>query len=323
MAESRTPSRFALGAAGLLLALALALMMLLAGFFGGSAEAKKKHGYSPYRGGFQISESSIQVSASNQINSQLYTPCPAWRTPYGGEVSVDHPPNGTGQGVFPLAKENRGQQKDVHFVLMLFNPGGPLAPFNVTGQTVCGPKPYKRVAVQNIVQVDPGQTQTVISTCPPGRTLIGGNFARTYFTPQGGDFVTQSRGDIANNSWVVSATAFGSFGGPVADTAFCAKLAPPKKAKSLGELIELAAETGIDTHATGEVTTPACPPGASFVWGGFSESPQGSVMYAGGYLSENQSYSAYGYNRSNARATFDYFSYCLQTNAFRGAARKP
>ena len=57
---------------------------------------------------------------------------------------------------------------------------------------------------------------------PGGTTLLGGNYARTFFTPQGGDFATQSRGDILNNSWVVSATGFGSFGGPVTDTAFCA-----------------------------------------------------------------------------------------------------
>jgi hypothetical protein len=316
MAGSRASRSWRIGAAGLLAALAMALLAF--GPLVGRAGAKKMHHhYNPYGGGFQLVQSSpLQVSAANQINSKLYAACPAWRHPYGGAVSAMPLPASNGQGVFPLGIERRGGAADVHFILMGFGPnsGANFIPRSVTGEAVCGPKPYKMVPVQTIVQVDPGQTMTLVSTCPPGRTLIGGNFARTYFTPSGGDFATESRGDIANNSWVVSATAFGSLGGPVTDTAFCAQFHPG----SLGHLIELTDSDGVSPGATGASTTPACPAGTRFVWGGFNSSPPGSVIFAGGYINPDQTYSAYGYNRSSAPATFDYFSYCLPKNAFKG-----
>jgi hypothetical protein len=312
MAKVRPSRRYTIAAAGLLLALAVALLAP-------SRSSAAHEEYYKDRSGFGVAEVSIQATAPNQLNNEIYAQCPTGKFPYGGSLGAIPLPGSDGQGAFPLGVERRGGARDVHFIFYDFAPSGTFTPRTVTGQAICGPKPFKLVPVQTIVQVDPGQNKTLVSTCPPGRTLIGGNFARTFFTPSGGDFVTQSRGDIANNSWVVSASAYGSFGGPVVDTAFCAKF---RQAQSLGHLIELAAEAGLDSHTTGAATPAACPAGTRFVFGGFSTNPPGSVEFAGGALYNGQSYTGYGFNRSTSRATFSYYSYCLPNKAFK-KSKKP
>lgn len=292
--------RFALGAVALLLALAVALLAPLHAHAGPARESK------------WLTEESQATVGNPGLYSGLYTGCPGDKYfPYGGVFSPMPMPSPSGTGLYPLGFERRGAQKDNHFVLTLFNPTAPTSSFVGEGVTVCGPK-IKLAAIQTITQVNPGQTGSLVSTCPTGTTLIGGNFARTFFTPQGGDFATESRGDILNNSWVVSATGFGSFGGPVTDTAFCGKFKRPNV-----RVIELPGSVQINPHSVGVVSTTACPARTQWVWGGFNESPQGSVMFVGGYLYQGGWYAGYGYNRTNSPATFDYFSYCLPKNAVK------
>jgi hypothetical protein len=325
LADAHSQRRFALIVAGLLL-LALAVALLAPGHLGGQASAKKKRG-GKAKVGFIINTNPtpLQASGANQLKNQLYAPCPGtpaaaaggfgteaekrkyW--PYGGAEYATPPPGGNGEGAYPLGFERRGAQNDVHFILMDFGPMGNFTGRMVFGQAVCGPKPRGLVPVQNLIQVDPGQTKTVTSTCPPGRFLIGGNFARTFFTEAGGDFVTQAEADIPSNSFIVSAAAFGSFGGPVLDTAFCAN--------TQSYTGTVSGPVTIPPHSTATVTSPPCPVGNRVVWGGFDSKPAGAAFLGNTTFNLDQSYSASAYNRTGAPATLESYAYCLAKNAFK------
>jgi hypothetical protein len=300
MATARESRRYTLGTAGLLLALAVAMLAP-------SPSGAKPHGGSKPVHWEQVA-ADFFVSQPNSIESNIRVSCPPGEYPYGAGGWDPQLPN-DGEHVYPLGFERQGAQKAVHIPSILFDPTLPATPHHVTAQAVCGPKPFKLTPVQNIIQVNPGQTQTVISTCPPGRFLIGGNYARTYFTPAGGDFAAQAEADIPTNSFIVTATAFGSFGGPVTDTAFCAKTRSYTGTAS--------GPVTIAPHSSATATTPSCPAGNRVVFGGFDTNPHGAILFAGSAFNPTQSYSALGYNRSASPATIEDYAYCLAKNAFK------
>ena len=226
---------------------------------------------------------------------------------------ADPPPGADGEGVYPHIFERIGIQQGWHVTPVLLDATPPTTPRTVTVQAVCGPDPGKVAAVRAPVQVNPGQAQSAVATCPAGRHLISGGFQQTNFTSKGGDFVTQSQA-VGNNAWSATGSAFGSFGGQLFAVAYCVK------GKSSWQ--EVSASAAIDPGATATATTPPCPAGRRVVAGGFNTSPAGAVFFGNGALNPDQSFSASGYNRSTAPATITGYAYCLRPAIPKPAKKK-
>jgi hypothetical protein len=272
-------------------------LVLLLGAFAQAATAKSR------------AKATTTIATSTAVLSQadgtqrIEALCPSRMSPYGGGMTADPPPAADGEGAYPHISERIGFQHGWHVTPVLFDAAAPTTPRNVTVQAVCGPDPGKVAAVRiPAPQVNPGQVQTAVATCPAGRHLIAGGFQQTDFTSKGGDFATQSQA-IGNNAWSVTGSAFGSFGGQLFAVAYCVK------GKSSWQ--EVSAAAGIAPGATATATTPACPPGKRLVDGGFNTSPAGSVFASNIALNPDQSFTASGYNRSTAPATITGYAYCL------------
>jgi hypothetical protein len=260
----------------------------------------------------RIVSSTSSISVANQV-PRLEAHCPKGKSPYGGGMSATPLPDADGEGVYPHIFERLGVQHGFHVSPVLFDPGAPTTPRTVTVQAVCGPDPGKVAAPRAPAQVTPGQTPTVVATCPGGRHLIGGGFQQTNFTSKGGDYATQSQA-IGNNAWSVTGAAFGSFGGQISAIAYCVK------GKSNWQ--EVSASAPIPPGSTATAATPPCPAGKPAVGDGFTTSPAGAVLFGGASINPDQSVSAVGYNRSTSAATITGYAYCLKPTVPKAKSKK-
>jgi hypothetical protein len=226
---------------------------------------------------------------------------------------ADPPPGTDGEGVFPHIWERIGIQEGFHVTPVLFDPAPPTTPRNVTLQAVCGPSPGRVASPAAPVQVNPGETQTTVVTCPAKQHLISGGFQQTDFTAKGGDFATQSQA-VGNNGWMATGSAFGTFGGQLSAVAYCVK------GKSTWQ--EVSATASIPPAATATATTQPCPAGKRLVSDGFNTSPGGAVFFGNGAINPDQSFSASGYNRSTAPATITGYAYCLRPTVTKRSKKK-
>jgi hypothetical protein len=285
-ASHRIPT---LAATGLLLAIAFLLVAL----HPATAAAKS----------VTIASKTFRLSGPDD-KQRLTVGCPGRTWPLGGAMKAYPPPGSDGEGVYPHSYERLGVQQGFHVTAVLFDPSrGSTQPRDVTLQVVCGQRRGHVTPPHKTRYVSPGETETVVATCPGRRHLFSGGFQRTDFTSRGGNFVTESRA-ISSKSWRVTAHAHGNFGGEITAIAYCLRSKKPL-------LTEVSSSTMLDLGGLGTATTPGCPPGRRMTTGGFSHNGSTSAFFGDGSFNPNGTWSASGYNRGVATGLTAY-GYCLK-----------
>ena len=249
-----------------------------------------------------IATRTFKISGPNE-RRRLVVRCPGRTSPLGGGMISNPPPSGDGEGVYPHSYERLGLQQGWHVAAVHFSPSRRGHPHDVTLQVVCGRKGEHVTPPHTTVFVRPGQTKTIQATCPGRRHLFGGGFQRTDFITGGGNYVTESRA-ISSQTWQVSGSAFGSFGGELTAIAYCRRSKQPL-------LTEVSAPTVVPHGMYGTATTPPCPAGRRLVSGGFSSSPPGPLFFTNGFINTDGSWTASGFNYFGPTATLAAYGYCL------------
>jgi len=279
------------------------LAALLVGVFAASALGS----------GAQISRARVAGAVTLQSKSftlnrpdqkqRLTVGCPGRQRPLGGGMTSSPPPSPGGEGVYPHSYERLGVQRGWHVTAVLFDPDHRNTQArSVTLQVACGRRLGHVTPPHKTKYVKPGQTKTVVATCPGRRHLFSGGFQRTDFTSQGGNYVIESRA-ISAKSWRVVGHAFGAFGGELTAIAYCARSKRPL-------ISEVSQSTALGA-GYGTVTTPACPPGLRMTTGGFSGNGSITTFLTNGMINLDGTWSASGYNWGSG-ATLTAFGYCLR-----------
>jgi hypothetical protein len=250
-----------------------------------------------------IATKTFQMSRADQ-KERLVVGCPGRSSPLGGGMTTNPPPGPDGEGVYPHSYERVGVQQGWHVTAVLFDPNPRTTqPRDVTLQAVCGPKLGHVTPPHKTKYVKPGQTKTVVATCPGRRHLFAGGFQRTDFIASGGNYVIESQ-SISGKSWRVVGHAFGAFGGELTAIAYCVRSKRPL-------LTEVTAATTLGAGQLGTATTPPCPPGRRMTSGGFSGNGSASVLFTNGMVNPDGTWSASGYG-TGAATSFTAHGYCLR-----------
>jgi hypothetical protein len=288
--------------APLLVAGALAALLvgvLTVGSALGSGAHSSKAGVS---GGVTIRSKTFTLNRPDQ-KQRLTVGCPGKQRPLGGGMTSSPPPSPGGEGVYPHSYERLGVQRGWHVTAVLYDPDHRSTQArNVTLQVACGPRLGHVTPPHKTKYVKPGQTKTVVATCPGRRHLFSGGFQRTDFTSQGGNYVIESRA-ISDKSWRVVGHAFGGFGGELTAIAYCTRSKRPL-------LTEVSNSTSL-AAGYGATTTPGCPPGTRMTAGGFSSNGSITTFLTNGIINQDGTWSAAGYNWGSG-ASLTAYGYCLR-----------
>jgi hypothetical protein len=273
---------------------ALALVVACAGLLGAEGAAAKSVTYT---------HKSFKLSNANE-KRRLTVRCPGSLVPLGGGMMSDPLPDSDGEGIYPHSYERLGVQHGYHSTVVLFDPTpGNTTPRNVTLQAACARKQKHVTPPHTTVYVNAGQTKTAVATCPGNRHLFGGGFQRTDFIARGGDYINESRA-ISDKSWSVTGSAFGGFGGELTAIAYCWHSNKPL-------LTEVSGSTSVGTGEFGTASTPSCPAG-HIVFGGFSTSPAGSMLFTNGAFDGSGGWNASAMNQFGPSASLTAYGYCLK-----------
>ena len=235
---------------------------------------------------------------------RLTVGCPGKQRPLGGGMTSSPPPSSNGEGAYPHSYERLGVQRGWHVTAVLYDPDRrSTQPRNVTMQVACGPRLGHVTPPHKTKFVKPGQTKTVIATCPGRRHLFSGGFQRTDFISRGGNYVIESRA-ISSKSWKVVAHAFGQFGGEITAIAYCTRSKRPM-------ISEVSGSTSIPAGGHVTATTPACPRGTRMTAGGFSGNGSTTTFLANGLINRDGTWSASGFNWGSG-STLTAYGYCLR-----------
>ena len=150
--------------------------------------------------------------------------------------------------------------------------------------------------------VKPGQTKTVVATCPGRRHLFSGGFQRTDFTSRGGDYVIESRA-ISDKSWRVIGHAFGDFGGELTAIAYCTRSKRPL-------VTEVSQSTSLGA-GVGTATTPPARRNADDRRRLQRATARPPTFLTNGMINRDGTWSASGYNLGSG-ATLTAYGYCLR-----------
>jgi hypothetical protein len=285
--------------AAALVVVALAVVALVRDSSGGQARAAKAHTSKSV----SYARKTFTLTGANQ-KRRLTVTCPGRLIPLGGGIMGDPTPSLDGEGIYPHSYERLGVQHGFHSTVVLFDPsGGSTQPRRVTLQVACARKGKHVTPPHTTVNIAPGQTRTAVATCPGRRFLFGGGFQRTDFLASGGDYVTESRA-TSPKSWSVTGHAFGNFGGQITAIAYCRRAKNPL-------LTEVSASTDLERGKFGTAVTPPCPVGR-LVFGGFSSTPAGSTLLTNGFINDNGSWQASGFNYFGPDSTVTAYGYCLK-----------
>lgn len=234
---------------------------------------------------------------------RLTVGCPGKQRPLGGGMTSTPPPTAGGEGVYPHSYERLGVQRGWHVTAVLYDPDHRSTQArSVTLQVACGPRLGHVTPPHKTKYVKPGQTKTVVATCPGRRHLFSGGFQRTDFTSRGGNYVIESRA-ISDKSWRVVGHAFGDFGGELTAIAYCTR-------SKRSMVSEVSNSTSL-APGYGTTTTPACPPGTRMTAGGFSGNGSITTFLTNGMINQDGTWSASGYNWGSG-ATLTAYGYCLR-----------
>ncbi len=246
---------------------------------------------------------SFELGGANS-KRRLTVRCPGRLVPLGGGMIGSPLPDPDGEGIYPHSYERLGVQHGYHSTVVLFDPSpGSTTKRRIILQVACARKQKHVTPPHKTTFVSPGQTKTVVATCPGRRHLFGGGFQRTDFTARGGDYVTESRA-ISAKSWSVTGRAFGGFGGELTAIAYCWHSKKP-----LVTEVSASAAAGSGQFAT--ATTPSCPRG-HIVFGGFSTSPAGAALFTNGFFTATGGWSASAMGHFGPSATITAYGYCLK-----------
>jgi hypothetical protein len=235
---------------------------------------------------------------------RLTVRCPGSLVPLGGGMMATPLPSSDGEGAYPHSYERLGVQHGYHSTVVLFDPSpGSTARRQVTLQVACARKQKHVTPPHKTVYVNPGQTKTAVATCPGRRHLFGGGFQRTDFVARGGDYINESRA-ISDKSWSVTGSAFGGFGGELTAIAYCWRSKKPL-------LTEVSGSTTVGTGQFGTASTPPCPTG-HIVFGGFSTTPAGSMLFTNGAFTGSGGWTASAMNHFGPSASLTAYGYCLK-----------
>jgi hypothetical protein len=213
--------------------------------------------------------------------------CPGKSFPLGGGLTTS-PVGADGEGVYPHSYERLGAQRGWHVTAWLMDPSGaPKASRTVNIQAMCAKGLVPMSAPHKTAFTKPGETKTVVATCPKGQVLMSGGYQRFDFLGDGGNYPTESRA-VGTRSWRVSGTAYGEYGGELTAIAYCVRSKRPL-------LSEVSASTPLPFGNAASVTTPACPKGRRLTSGGFSMNGSTKNIFAGGEINANNTWTAHGY----------------------------
>jgi hypothetical protein len=273
---------------------ALALLLACGALLGTQSAAAKSVTYA---------HKSFQMTGPNS-KRRLTVRCPGSLVPLGGGMMSTPAPSADGEGAYPHSYERLGVQHGYHSTVVLFDPSpGSTTKRSVTLQVACARKQRHVTPPHTTIFVSPGQTRTAVATCPGNRRLFGGGFQRTDFTARGGDYITESRA-ISDKSWSVTGRAFGGFGGELTAIAYCWHSGKPL-------LTEVSASASAGPGQFATANTPPCPTG-HIVFGGFSTSPAGSLLFTNGFFTGNGGWSASAQNHFGPAASITAYGYCLK-----------
>jgi hypothetical protein len=218
---------------------------------------------------------------------RLETTCPGKSYPLGGGFTTS-PVGADGEGVYPQSYERLGAQRGWHITAWLMDPSGPPpASRSVSVQTMCAKGLVPMSAPHKTNFVKPGETKTVVASCPKGQVLMSGGYQRFDFLGDGGDYPTESRA-ISSRAWQVSGSAYGAYGGELTAIAYCVRSKKPL-------LTEVSAAAPLPGAGSADVTTPPCPKGRRLTSGGFSMNGSTRNFFAGGSINANNTWTAHGY----------------------------
>jgi hypothetical protein len=275
-------------------AISVVLGVTLAMLIGGSGAAAKSVTYA---------QKTFTIGGANS-KQRLTVGCPGRLVPLGGGMTASPNPDSDGEGVYPHSYERLGVQHGYHSTVVLFDPSaGSTTQRSVTLQAACSQKQHHVTPPHRTIYVAPGQTKTAIATCPGRRHLFGGGFQRTDFTARGGDYINESRA-ISGKSWSVTGSAFGGFGGELTAIAYCWRSKKPL-------LTEVSATTSVENGSFATATTPSCPVG-NVVFGGFSSSPAGPLLFTNGAFTGAGGWTASAMNQFGPTASLTAYGYCLK-----------
>jgi hypothetical protein len=250
----------------------------------------------------RVVERSFRLTRPDQ-KERLVVRCPGRSRALGGGMNSYPPPSSNGEGAYPHSYERLGVQAGWHVTAVLFDPDhGSTQPRDVTLQATCGPRLGHVTPPHKTKYVKPGQTQTVVATCPGRRHLFAGGFQRTDFVSRGGNYVLESHA-ISSKSWKVVAHAFGQFGGEITAIGYCTRSKRPL-------LTPVEATTSL-APGVGTATTPPCPPGTRMTSGGFSSNGSTSVFLTNGMINADGTWSTSAFNWGSG-ASLTAYGYCLR-----------
>jgi hypothetical protein len=294
-----TPKRRSLAlflTAGLLVSLVVVLGTASA-LAGGAHSSKARAS-----GGVTMRSQTFTLSRPDE-KRRLTVGCPGKQRPLGGGMTSTPPPTAGGEGVYPHSYERLGVQRGWHVTAVLYDPDHRSTQArSVTLQVACGPRLGHVTPPHKTKYVKPGQTKTVVATCPGRRHLFSGGFQRTDFTSRGGNYVIESRA-ISDKSWRVVGHAFGDFGGELTAIAYCTR--------SKRSLVSEVSNSTTLAPGYGTTTTPACPPGTRMTAGGFSGNGSITTFLTNGMINQDGTWSASGFNWGSG-ATLTAYGYCLR-----------
>lgn len=253
--------------------------------------------------GLSLRTKSVNLSVANR-RDRLDVECAGKSYPIGGGIAQpDLGPNG--QGVYPQSFERLGAQRGWHITAWLYDPLKTGAESRtVTLQAMCAKGLVPESAPHKTTFIRPGQTGSVVATCPKGQVLMSGGFQRTDFLAFGGDYVTESKA-IGPNAWRVTGGAHGIYGGEMTAIAYCIRSKKPL-------LSEVSASAPLPADSPGSVTTPDCPGAARLTSGGFSGNGSSGTWFAGGSINAADTWSIRAFQRFGAATTLTAYGYCLQ-----------
>src|SRR5215210_7358664 len=280
------------------------------------AGGKRASGESPASGQGPLRElteatSEVRMHRADQT-SRFESHCPGDTTPLGGGWVNATPLGADGEGLYSHSYERLGAQSGFHVTATYVDLRRPASPREALVQVICGRGLVPSASPHATTYVHRHETATTTADCPEGTQLFSGGFQRTNFTTPGvkrfgghiygGDYITESRAD--GNGWRVSGGATGENGGELTAIAYCAQ-------DGSLPLTEVSTAVSVGEGKAASATTPRCPPGQALIAGGFSFGDSYDALFANGYFTRADTWSATGYGWFGS-AELTAYGYCAQ-----------
>jgi hypothetical protein len=245
--------------------------------------------------------------------SRFEVHCPGGTAPLGGGWFNLKPVDADGAALYPHSYERLGVQSGFHVTSVYVDrsnrASSPVRRAQM--QVLCGRGLVPTASPHETTFVPRQGTGSVTARCPEGTQLFSGGFQRTNFlTPgvatngvfYGGDYVTESR--AVGNAWRVSGGAADRYGGELTAIAYCAE------DRSL-PVEEVSTTVSVGEGRAAAATTPRCPEGRALIAGGFSFGGSHDALFADGYFTRKDRWSATGYGWFGS-AELTAYGYCAE-----------